>query len=117
MTAHATRVARGQELPGIGTYPPMVSQPSVSSHRKVPRLDPRLLGIGPGRRGTNPKRRGRDLKPEGWSSNALRGDRDAGDRRVEDEPGKEHEGVEHLVVTEDGRHRVRAAAAVDKCTE
>ena len=47
----------------------------------------------------------------------LRGQRDAGDRRVEDEPGEEHEGVEHLVVTEDGRNRVRTAAAVDEGTE
>ena len=47
----------------------------------------------------------------------LRGDRDAGNSRVEDEAGKEDQGVENLVVTEDGGHRVRAASAVDQGTE
>jgi hypothetical protein len=42
---------------------------------------------------------------------------DAGNSRVEDEAGKEHQGVEHLVVTEHGGHRVRAASAVDQGTE
>ena len=51
------------------------------------------------------------------SGRQLRGDGDAGNRRIEDEPGQEHEGVEHLVVTEDGRHRIRTAAAVDQGTE
>jgi hypothetical protein len=47
----------------------------------------------------------------------LRGDRDAGNSGVEDEPGQEHQGVEHLVVTEDGGQRVWAAVAVDEGTQ
>lgn len=47
----------------------------------------------------------------------LRGDRYAGNSRVEDEPGQQHQGVENLVVTEYGGHRVRTASAVDQGTE
>ena len=32
---------------------------------KAPRLDPRLLGIGPGRRGATPQDRGPDIEPTG----------------------------------------------------
>ena len=77
-------------------------------------------GVGQLNRASSAGPRGEGLRPSGTSASGadpLRSDRYAGNRRVEDESGKEHQGVENLVVTEDGGHRVRAALAVDQGAE